>query len=197
VGLGAEPTMTIRRQLQRVPCQHGCPDPERCLNRAGLPAKRAADCPQRWGGGLKVSEPKSDADRRTLALPATLAAEIRVHNREQKAERLASEIWQTGPHGGWVFANPVGGPTDPRADAHAFKVVCARAGVPERRLHDLRHSAATMMLASDLDLRTAGQVLGHSQIALTARYSHILADRRSVAAARIESAFFGRVQPGS
>ncbi len=54
-----------------------------------------------------------------------------------------------------------------------------------------------MMLASDLDLWTAGQVLGHSQIALTARYSHILADRRSVAAARIESALFGRVEPGS
>ena len=72
-----------------------------------------------------------------------------------------------------------------------------RAGVQEKRLHDLRHLAATMMLASDLDLWTAGQVLGHSQIALTARYSHILADRRSVAAARIESALFGRVEPGS
>jgi len=197
VTLGDEPTMTIRRQLQRVSWQHGCPDPERCLNRAGLTSKRAADCPQRWGGGLKVSEPKSDADRRTLALPATLAAELHVHALEQKAERLASEIWEAGPHGGWVFANQVGGPIDPRADAHAFKALCVRAGVPEKRLHDLRHSAATMMLASDLDLRTAGQVLGHSQVALTARYSHILADRRSVAAARIESALFGRVQPGS
>ena len=49
-----------------------------------------------------------------------------------------------------------------------------------------------MMLASDLDLRTAGAVLGHSQIALTARNSHILADRRSVAASRIERTLFGR-----
>lgn len=47
-----------------------------------------------------------------------------------------------------------------------------------------------MMLASDPDLRTAGQLLGHSQVALTARYSHVLADRRSVAAARIDEALF-------
>ncbi len=111
--------------------------------------------------------------------------------RAQKAERLASEIWEPGLCGGSVFANGAGGATDPRADARQFKVLCALAKVPPKRLHDLRHSAATMMLASDLDLRTAGQVLGHSQIALTARYSHILADRRSVAASRIERVLFG------
>lgn len=190
-GEGSEATVTVRRQLQRLSWQHGCSDPERCVNRAGTHAKRAADCPQRWGGGLRVSEPKSAAGRRTLTLPATLAAEFRVHQAAQKVERLASEIWEPGSCGGWVFANPVRGPTDPRAGARDFKALCAKAGVPPKRLHDLRHSAATMMLASDLDLRTAGQVLGHSQLALTARYSHILADRRSVAAARIDQALFG------
>lgn len=183
--------MTIRRQLQRPSWQHGCDDPAHCLKRARLPAKRGADCPKRWGGGLHTSEPKSDAGRRTLALPDTLAVELRAHQVAQKAERLASEIWESGPHGGWVFAAPTGGLTDPRADAAAFKALCARAGVPPKRLHDLRHSAATMMLASDFDLRTAGQMLGHSQVTLTARYSHILADRRSVVAARIEAALFG------
>jgi hypothetical protein len=53
-----------------------------------------------------------------------------------------------------------------------------------------------MMLASDLDLRTAGQVLGHSQVAPTARYSHVLADRQSVAAARIEGGLFGARRQG-
>ena len=186
-----EGTFVIRRQLQRLPWQHGCPEPPKCLNPAGLPAKRGADCPQRWGGGLKLSEPKSSAGRRTLTLPPTVAIELRAHRRTQIAEQLASEVWQSGPHGGWVFANERGGPVDPRADARNFKDLCRRSGVPPKRLHDLRHSAATMMLASDLDLRTAGAVLGHSQIALTARYSHILADRRSVAASRIERTLFG------
>ncbi len=191
VKAGTEATMTIRRQLQRVLWQHGCADPVHCLNRAGLRSKRAADCLQRWGGGLKVSEPKSAAGRRTLTLPATLTAELRAHKKVQAAERLASEVWVQGPHGGWVFPDEAGGPSDPTRDWRAFKELCVMAGVPAKRLHDLRHSAATMMLASDLDLRTAGQVLGHSQLVLTARYSHILADRRSVAAARIEAALFG------
>lgn len=61
-----------------------------------------------------------------------------------------------------------------------------------RRLHDLRHSAATMMLENELDLRTAGAVLGHSQVSHTARYRHVLADRKLVAADRIEKALFSR-----
>jgi CO/xanthine dehydrogenase Mo-binding subunit len=45
---------------------------------------------------------------------------------------------------------------------------------------------------SNLDPRTAGHILGHSQIAFTARYSHVRAHRRSVAAGRIESTLYGR-----
>jgi site-specific recombinase XerD len=54
-----------------------------------------------------------------------------------------------------------------------------------------------MMLTSDLDLRTAGAVLGHGQVAQTVRYSHILADRKSVAAARIGETLFGVTTEGS
>jgi hypothetical protein len=64
---------------------------------------------------------------------------------------------------------------------------------PQRRAHRQRLSSS---LDSDLDLRTAGQVLGHSQLALTARYSHILADRKLVAATRVDEALFGSVARG-
>ena len=189
--LGAEGTVVIRRQLQRVSWQHGCPDPGNCHSRSSRPAKRGADCPQRWGGGLKVSTPKSSAGRRTLTIPATITAELRAHRKAQAAEHLASEIWEQGPNGGWVFATKTGDPVDPRADNRAFRDLCRRAKVSIKRLHDLRHSAATMMLDSDLDLKTVGQVLGHSQVAHTAKYSHILADRKSVAATRIDQTLFG------
>ena len=187
-----EGTMTVRRQLQRLSWKHGCPDPATCLNRAGRPTKRGADCLQRWGGGLKTSEPKSQAGRRVLAIPETLTAELRAHRRVQIAERLASEVWEPGPNGGWVFANEVGHQLDPRADLRAFKDLCQAAGLPERRLHDLRHSAATMMLDSDIGLRTAKEVLGHSRIEQTARYQHVLDERKKVAATRIEQTLFGR-----
>ena len=81
-------------------------------------------------------------------------------------------------------------PDDPRADNPEFKKLCEVAKIPPRRLHDLRHSAATMMLDNDLDLKAVGQLLGHSQLAHTSRYTHVLADRKSVAAQRIDQALF-------
>jgi integrase len=191
----AASSLTIRRQLQRIGWRHGCTDPTKCTyigdDAKDHPSTRGADCPLRWGGGLRVNEPKSDAGRRTVTLPPSLTEELRSHRAAQAGRQLASEVWTAGPDGGWVFANDLGGPTDPRADARDFKELCRAAKVPAKRLHDLRHTAATMMLDSDLDLRTAGQVLGHSQVAQTARYSHVLADRKSVAAARIEATMFG------
>ncbi|MDQ2729894.1 MAG: tyrosine-type recombinase/integrase [Actinomycetota bacterium] len=68
-----------------------------------------------------------------------------------------------------------------RASHHSSSSGPTEAGVQSSprpaRLHDLRHSAATAMLTSDLDLRMTGAVLGHSQIAQTARYSHVVAGR--------------------
>ena len=139
-----------------------------------------------------TSPPKSEAGRRTLVIPATLTTELRAHRKYQLTERLASEVWEAGPNGGWVFSDEAGRPIDPRADHRAFRDLCRAAGLPEKRLHDLRHSAATMMLDSDLDLKTVGQLLGHSRVAQTERYQHVLANPKSVAAARIDQALFGR-----
>ena len=84
-----------------------------------------------------MSEPKSRAGKRTLALPVPVADELRGHRQSRRAERLASEIWEQGPDGGWVFANATGGPTDPRADGRDFKELCKAASVPAKRLHDV------------------------------------------------------------
>lgn len=70
-------TLTIRRQLQRVPWEHGCADPDLCGS--------SPDCPLRYGGGLRTSEPKSDSGRRTLAMPHPLTAELRAHRVAQTA----------------------------------------------------------------------------------------------------------------
>jgi integrase len=115
----AEGTATIRRQLQRLGWRHGCPDSIKCR-------KRGADCPQRWGGGLRATDPKSDAGRRTLALRARVTEELRAHRATQAAEQLASEVWTAGPDGGWVFANEAGGPTDPRATPVTSRICATR-----------------------------------------------------------------------
>jgi integrase len=173
-------TLTIRRQLQRVPWERGCSHPASC--------GPAPDCPLRYGGGLRISEPKSAASRRTVAMPHPLTAELRTHRAAQAAERLAAPAWADGD---WVIATELGQPIDPRNDVRVFKRLCRTAGVPERRLHDLRHSAATALLVADVDLATTGPILGHSHVEMTARYTHVLADRKRIAADRMSDVLFG------
>lgn len=177
----AAATLTVRRQLQRRVWRHGCLDKDQC-------GKRGADCPQRWGGGLTSAEPKSRAGRRVIALPPSLTAELVEHRKAQIAERLAAQYWRAGD---WVFTTEWGAAIDQRRDWGEFKAMIAKAGLREARLHDLRHSAATLMLEADTDLQTAGQILGHGAVSQTSKYTHILADRQRAAAARMESLIWG------
>ena len=69
--------------------------------------------------------------------------------------------------------------------------LCVTAGVPVRRLHDLRHTSATLLLEANLDLKAAGQVLGHVTVGQTAAYTHVLADRKAAAARAVDAFVFG------
>lgn len=68
-------TLSVVRQIQRRLWEHCCPADAPCGG------KRGADCPQWHGGGLATSPPKSDAGRRTIALPPTLLAELIAHRK--------------------------------------------------------------------------------------------------------------------
>jgi integrase len=72
-----------------------------------------------------------------------------------------------------VFSQPIGRPVDPRADWQAWKALLHDAGVRDPRLHDARHTAATLLLTQGVPARVAMQILGHSQIRLT----HLLVRR--------------------
>lgn len=56
---------------------------------------------------------------------------------------------------------------------HGWHTVRDAAGLPDLRIHDLRHSAASFMVNSGVDLFAVGKVLGHANVASTARYSHL------------------------
>ncbi|MGH3904711.1 MAG: hypothetical protein ACRDTE_11045 [Pseudonocardiaceae bacterium] len=101
-------SLTVRRALQRQTWQHGCGPTNECGR------KRGADCPARHGGGLAIVEPKSRAGRRVVSLPSSLVLALLEHRQTQDNERrMAREVWQDDA---WVFAQPNGKPTDPRAD---------------------------------------------------------------------------------
>jgi integrase len=175
-------TLTVSRQLQRRLWEHGCSADQPCGR------KRGANCPQRHGGGLVTSEPKSEAGRRVIALPPSVLAELVAHRKAQTAERLAAARWDDG---GWMFPNELGHPMDPSRDYSDWRALCVAAGVSVRRLHDLRHTSATLLLEAKVDLKSAGQVLGHGTVAQTAAYTHVLADRKVAAARAVDAFVFG------
>ncbi len=143
------------------------------------------------GRGLVLVPPKSAAGRRTLALPPQLCGILRAHAAVRLEERPhAGSEWEDD---GRVFAQRNGRPIHPRA-RRGWKALLAAAGVRDARLHDARHTAATLLLTQGVAPRVAMQILGHSQISLTlGTYSHVVPELATDAARRVGAALWGEV----
>jgi integrase len=143
---------------------------------------------QRVGGVLVLDELKSARSHRTLPVPQVAADALREHRTRQAAERLrAGDIWAAN---NLVFCTEVGTPLDPRNLNRSFRSLLIRSQVREvttvsadgrkshrttLRLHDLRHSCASFLLALGNSPRVVMEVLGHSGIAITMNtYAHVL-----------------------
>jgi integrase len=142
---------------------------------------------QRIDGEFKLVEPKTSRSRRTLALPATAIYELKDHCLKQRDERMAAGArWSDMD---LVFTRPDGGPLDGTVVTHQFHRLLDKAGLPQRRFHDLRHSCATLLLAQGVSPRVVMEILGHSQIALTMNtYTHVLPELKRDAARRMDEA---------
>jgi integrase len=125
------------------------------------------------GQGLVFTEPKTDRSRRTIALPGPLTEALRKHRAAQNEERLvAGTDWDD-----WdlVFAQPNGRPLDKHSDYEAWCTLLRDAGVRHIRLHDGRHTAATLLLTAGVHPRVVMDLLGHSQMRTTTDiYSHVM-----------------------
>ena len=135
---------------------------------------------------LRFAEPKSARSRRTITLPAVAATALREHRTRQLEERLAAGgRWRDS---GLVFTTTIGTPLDPRNVDRQFKAILKAAGLPAIRFHDLRHTAATLLLAQGVDPRTIMETLGHSQISLTLNtYAHVVPALQRMAAAKMDA----------
>lgn len=135
---------------------------------------RIAATVQRIAGQTTLTTPKTATSARTLLLPDVLIRVLRQHQERQKLEREAmGEAWEEH---GLVFPSERGTPLEPRNIVRSFKRLLKRAGLPETtRFHDLRHSCATLLIAQGVHLSVIKEILGHSQISVTADiYGHVL-----------------------
>jgi integrase len=124
----------------------------------------------REGGGLVFSEPKN-ASRRTVDLPQRAVEALRSHRKRQLEEKLRANSYEDS---GLVFATGKGTPLDAQniVNRH-FKPLLRRAGLPDIRWHDLRHTCLTILLARGTHPKYVQHLAGHASIQLTLdRYSH-------------------------
>jgi integrase len=118
-----------------------------------------------------------------------LASDLRVYRLQQAEQRLAAaNVWEDRS---FVFSQPNGRPIDARRDWLDWKALLKAAGVRDARLHDARHTAATLLLQQSVPARVVMEILGHSQISLTlGTYSHVVPELAHEAAERIGDALW-------
>jgi integrase len=143
----------------------------------------------RRGGALVCDEPKTSQARRVVWLSAPLAARMRAHRRRQSEERLAiGECWHDTGH---VFTTELGTPIDPRNLGRTLDALGRQAGLGHWTVHELRHTAASMMLARGIPLHVVSEVLGHAGIGITKDvYGHLVADERERVADAMGAALY-------
>jgi len=140
---------------------------------------------QRQALGLVFTEPKSAAGRRMIILGTVTLEKLRVHQNLQVEERkLAGDTWQEND---LIFPSSIGTPMDPSNLYHHFKRLLKEAGLPDIRFHDLRHTAATLMLQQGTHPKIVQERLGHSDISLTLNvYSHVLPSMQEETAEKMD-----------
>jgi integrase len=132
--------------------------------------------------------PKTTGSRRSVKLTSKAIEALRRHLERQLGEidRIGS-LWSEN---GLIFASETGEPLDRRTVTKLkFKPLLKRAGLPEIRFHDLRHTCATLLLTRNVNPKIVSEMLGHASIAITLDiYSHVLPNMRDQAAAAMEEA---------
>lgn len=135
----------------------------------------------REDGALFTKDTKTPKSRRAVNLPTPLLEKLKAHRAQQNAERL--RLGKTWVNSGHIFTTSIGTPIDPRNMFREFRDICRNAGIGDWHPHELRHSAASLMLAQGVKIQVVSEVLGHASIRMTADvYGHILAPDRQHAA---------------
>ncbi len=145
---------------------------------------------QRVSGELVTNDVKTSKSRRAVNVAPPVVKLLEAHKVAQAKDRLACrDAWQETEY---VFTTQLGTPLDPRNIHRDFQTICIKAGVGKWHPHELRHSAASLMLSAGVPLQVVSDVLGHSSIRMTADvYGHILQPQREDAASALAGVLFG------
>ena len=139
-------------------------------------------------GEYRIKEPKTPQSRRTVVLPPSLVDLLRAYRFDQELLRIQLGISLNGDD--FVFIRPDGSPMNPNAVTLAFRRIMKRAGLKGIRIHDLRHTHASLMLMAGIHPKVVSERLGHANIGITLDlYSHVLPGLQEAAAEKFDRMF--------
>jgi len=141
------------------------------------------------GSGVIISEPKTAKGRRSIALdPASTEALTAQAARQLGDQKEWGDAWSDS---GYVFTKENGEPLHPQVVSRAFGQAVKAAKLPEIRLHDLRHTHATLALRAGIHPKVVSERLGHATISITLdTYSHAIPAMQEEAATKITDLVF-------
>jgi integrase len=139
---------------------------------------------------ISISDPKTPRSRRAIAIDETTAQVLRAHKVKQAEDRLASEGDYQDQD--LVFAGDDGAPIHPDSFTNAFDALVKKSGLPRIRLHDLRHTHATLALQAGIHPKVVSERLGHASVSITLdTYSHAVPSLQEQAAETVANLLFG------
>lgn len=142
------------------------------------------------GGGLVLDKPKTKTSVRSIKLGQDTIDVLKAQKKRIAKERETKpDIWQEE---GFVFPSTVGTAIDPSNMLRYFRSSLRTANLPKIRFHDLRHTAASLMLNNGVDVLVASQRLGHAQPSITLDvYGHLMPSMQSEAAFLLDTLITG------
>lgn len=147
-------------------------------------------------GGVTTAAPKTESSKRVLPMPDELTAALRRARRRQNEAKL--QMGSSWPNSGLVVVDDLGNPPYPTTLTVAWATALENAGLPHVRLHDARHSCATLMHLDGVPAVVIAAWLGHTDARFTlATYAHSNNDALADAAVRIGAITNGAAAEGN
>ncbi|MFE9566944.1 tyrosine-type recombinase/integrase [Streptomyces sp. NPDC006692] len=175
----------VRRGRLRPRYQHGCGD--KCGRKPGY-------CPQKINVRRETKDTKTRAGKRPIGMPEELLKLLKRHKEEQERERVrARDLWVEK---GYVFTSPAGEPLNPNTDFHRWKDLLKTAKVRDGRLHDARHTAATVLLILGVPEAVVDRIMGWEpgkSARMRRRYQHLTGQVLQQTAAKVGGLLWGTV----
>lgn len=143
------------------------------------------------GKGWVLSPPKTTKGRREITISKSLVGALMELKKRQEVLRDAAGANYKDK--GFIFVDEAGLPLRPDVLRRVFKAALATAGLPKNiRLHDLRHTSATLLLKAGENIKVVSERLGHANVSITLEiYAHVLPGMQRDAANRMEELLNG------